>query len=192
MAESAENCVRLPDDSPAHFNYVVHWLYFGRSPIDIVVERNKPEARSTTGGLSKDLGVKMTVYCETYLLADRLMLESLQNHIIDRLREVAHAAGIMRRGEPISFERVPKESGLFLLLKQQISHLVRRAGAWLKWKNGASYKEFAVKSVERMEFVTDALAEYPDAKRPNEVGHCCDLHTHVDTPKCINDAAKPS
>jgi hypothetical protein len=78
MKESTSGIVQLPEDNPVAFGVVVHWLYRGELSWDL----------EDLDGAEKD--VKLRIVVRAWYLADKLMIESLQNAIIDHIDELGN------------------------------------------------------------------------------------------------------
>jgi hypothetical protein len=173
MEESTSGIVKLPEDHPAAFGIVAHWLYHGVLPWSL----------EDLTGAAKDASTKLGVLVHAWYLADMLMMEALHNVLIDYLTELgndidwAYFAMILGIGY--------RNSAPYKLSLAQLSSCIRAAGGWVKFKESKEHAcfRYASLSVESMEFVCEALSG-PIATKITKKQKCTDYHKHVDTKKC--------
>lgn len=185
MIERAEGVVKLPEDNPKAFSHVVHWLYHGKLPVDLVamIEDAMKAGNKTASSRLHD---EIYTFTDMYVLCHRLMMEELQNHLTDIFREVTRQS----TWPAISYQRIcdelPEENPLRKLGMQQLSWEIRHGyGGWSAWtKNSSRFSLFAMLKLDYMRFVAEAVTTYPDARKPFYTGKPCDWHVHIDTPKC--------
>jgi hypothetical protein len=135
--------------------------------------------------LPEDLDEALNTMVTTYLLAGKLMLEQLQNHVLYGFRSVASLIELSRRNMTLIHGILPSEDGFLTLLRQHVAEQIILAGGWKLWKEKSQlYREYAVNDTGLRAFIAEALLDYPTGKSPNKIGHACDLHTNVDTPEC--------
>ena len=169
MKEGSTKTVKLPDDEPRAFEWVLPWAYSK--------EIRKPE---------KSWGVRMArrLY-QTYLLADKLCMEALCNAIMDVV--------IDWHQTDYSFANLVPEltpSPLKDFVKAQVAWDLRDPEVWNKKGTSAYLKEFFLSGTPEVVEVMRANGKLIQDEQEGEtiVDPCkepkCKYHKHMDTQKC--------
>jgi hypothetical protein len=184
MIEKSEESVSLPEDIPEAFGCVVTWLYTGCLPSNIEALRKEAATKANATQLNEYLEVyHLCLY--TYVMAQKLLLEALQNKLMDIIRTTLLQKSITGIQAAYLVSSVPANDKILVLLKQEISASVKLNGGWAAWKEKSTlYTHFSARYVEYLEFTADALATYRAGTRTAPMSRSCDYHVHIDTPKC--------
>jgi hypothetical protein len=184
MIEKSEESVSLPEDIPEAFGCVVTWLCTGCLPSNIETLRKEAATKAHATQLNEYLEVyHLCLY--TYVMAQKLLLEALQNKLMDIIRTTLLQKSIPGIQAAYLVSSVPANDKILVLLKQEISASVKLNGGWAAWKEKSTlYTHFSARYVEYLEFTADALATYRASTRTAAMSRSCDYHVHIDTPKC--------
>lgn len=180
MKESQEGVVRLPEADADAFRQVVHWLYHGRLGYEMKAVAEKKVACLR----------EMSTMIRTYLLAQMWLLEELQNTAIDNIgRGFAHVSPGQSALEIVCGETTD-DNPLRRMVMGQLARRISFVGGWSAWKESkddeTTYKLFARKSVDHLEFVMDCISRFPNSTNPINPNDPCQWHIHVETTKCNN------
>jgi hypothetical protein len=180
MQEAQSGVVRLPADDWRAFKVAVHWLYWKELSYGAVGQKS---------ALTHDKDGKFFLALRqsaAYQLADKLMMEDLQNAILD------HFAVDPTKAYVFSSEffdhivaHAPQESPLHRLGLKLMAYFARHwGGVRNTTKDGKvnTVHTFAETNIQNMKFVAQALHDY--AVIPNFRKRDCSFHKHDLTSKC--------
>jgi hypothetical protein len=173
MSESINGVIRLPEDDANAFVVVTYWIYskklVGWKPSQRPEERVFLEAHQA----------------KIYVLADKLMMEDMQNAVIDACFPFMGLKSTKLEFHEVVFEQVPLGSPFRRLALALLASQIYRCGGVSEWKKKSTtiYPDFASVSAQKMEYVLDAIAHFPDRKDLPKLKDC-EWHKHYLTFKC--------
>jgi hypothetical protein len=176
-AETKE--VKLREDSPVAFEQVLEFAY--RSKCRIIVPPKDPILN-----VSKEASDQVYILLKTYILADKLCMESLSNHLIDLHKSFAHYYEIC--GGELAFLTThgPPGNKMREFPLQQAAWEVGVVGRDAYRKRSMElFDSFVDLSVESALAVTEKAFRIRRADgRPAKQASACRWHIHLTTPKC--------
>lgn len=196
MQESAEGLVRLPEDDPEVFSQILSWTYGAKFNNDLVaIAKDRTSSNGTTAKARAFCAHRLDVcinLIKTYSLAQKFLAEPIQNAVLDELRVawVYYIPGswTVEAVYEAYKEHKNRDDALLRLTMQRLSNHVATSSNYVAWadSNPDVLQNFARKSMERMEFLMEALARFPNAKNPHQDPNAskCKWHMHTTTKKC--------
>lgn len=183
MKEKHENIVRMPEDNAITFAGIVHWVYHNELPFNIHQIREDEIEDQIEAPLGRVFKLKLLQVFDLYFLARKLMVEDLQNHIVDVVRELTRETDLSEGFFEAFIDDTDTRDPMRRMLLEDLSNNVSEAG-WPEWKMDPIYRDFALKRPEYMGLVAEALATFPIPTCPYNSESPCDWHEHMNTPDC--------
>lgn len=184
MRESLEGVVKMPEDDPAAFSEVVDWIYHKKFEVDL--PKICAENRDIERPHRPDVSLLRITRIRTYLLAQKLMAESLLNTVIDDLRA---AWGISLPGNNelrLIFEAADQDNKLHELARRHLAYVICHKGGWNPWKASSpfTYVGLLQGNAELLEVALSAVSSFPNKTYTVCSLPKCHFHVHMDTAEC--------
>jgi hypothetical protein len=181
MREKIERTIRLPEDDPKSFEQVVFWLYSEKLEHDLEALKLSRRMSNAEAHRRIDLGC---IYVRVWFLAKKLMLDTLQNTAIDLLRAVWGTYNPAYRMFKLIIDEAERTDPLRSLALRCLSATVNSCADFEKFKQDSQYLKLANNTPAALEFLSEALCDYPNTSNPARDDDACKWHVHIDTPEC--------
>ena len=173
FVEASEKIVRLPDDDPEAFIFIVDWAYSRRNY-----------------GRGDFVGTIETAVAAC-VLADKLRMEDLSNGLLDIVMEHHSENSVVkktlhdRHGDFLPARPVRK-----YLLEQLAFDFMQSEGEVAELRRvRLGWEEIFISGGDRALEIANAISKMGDRMIEGDpaMGRKCDYHTHLDTPKCTQE-----
>lgn len=173
MVESQQGVIRLPEDDPAAFAHLCHFIYHGRFEPETktLVEAVRASADNDSDGDSTDLLRLRTLgdeFLGAYFLAKKMLADDMAKCAL------GNVVSAFRTLHPTSSnlidicERTQGGDPLRQRFMHELSYLMLSGGGYgwgrFKVKHKDLYENFARVKVEYMEFLLESLAQFPKGR----------------------------
>lgn len=190
VLKDAKACsFRLPDDDPGAFGQVLHFARHGELQYDLpaLCKHNNKDNPDEKIFFARSQDV-----VKTYVLAQKLGMEALQNAACDAIRNsLAHLDLTSSQMRHI-VETCEKDDPLYRLSMQALAVDIHKMG-WSRWRVNCSwwFQAFVQDAPENVQLIAEALTMYKDFEYPTTGEGVCKWHTHNITSPCEPTPTEP-
>lgn len=189
MRETVENIIRLPEDHPAAFTQLVHWLYTKHFEFDLIQDMHdwgRDDATPLHALFPADIRAKLSSVIQVYIMARKFCSEALQNYATDCLRISLDDCHWEYDELQTACDLQDEEDALSRLASLSIlGEFCEHCDDWKRAQEHGSYLKFAQQSMEHTNFMLKALHMLNNEKVEAKEDRLCEnWHTHIETSKC--------
>ena len=185
MREAEEGVIRMPEDDPAVFAELLHFIYFDKLSCDLCKLFDDRKIAENPNGKIIYLEKATNVF-KLYSLAKKLGMEKLQNIALDAVIDYNNLCAPSNNMLNYMAANSDDEDALYRYIFQYLA-----VGAFTyssDWLEGLLiYRNGIAKSHELQSELTRAMIKHKNGTLPAEysfMARCNAWHTHIETEKC--------